>query len=260
MIATTALCVSAFAQWNSSGNYAILSDNTDSVGIGTTNPGGKCEVAVPLQGSISWDLIIRNSDEPQATLGKGHGIKFAYGYGSTNQNKYAGIASLYGDNWYAGITALVFYTADLNNYPPVGERMRITGAGKVGIGDTAPSEKLDVNGNIKGDTVKCAAVKINGWMLNAPDYVFEKGYELPSLREVEKHIALKKHLPDVPSASEIKKDGLDLAEMNMTLLRKVEELTIYAIEQNKRLENQQKQINGLKGLIKIKDAGALKSQ
>jgi hypothetical protein len=91
----------------------------------------------------------------------------------------------------------------------------------------------------------CTSVRIGNWTMKAPDYVFEKGYKLPSLKDVEKHIADKKHLPDVPSAAEMKKDGVDLAQLNMTLLKKVEELTLYVIDQNKMMEKQNKKIEKL---------------
>lgn len=70
-----------------------------------------------------------------------------------------------------------------------------------------------------------------------PDYVFEPEYKLATLREVESFTQANKHLPDVPSAAEIKAGGLDLTEMNLTLLRKVEELTLHAIAQEKRIQN-----------------------
>ena len=69
----------------------------------------------------------------------------------------------------------------------------------------------------------------------APDYVFDKKYELRKLNDLEKFISEKKHLPEAPSAEQISKEGLNVAEMNMLLLKKVEELTLYAIEQNKRI-------------------------
>ena len=101
--------------------------------------------------------------------------------------------------------------------------------GNVGIGTTSPIEKLEVNGTIRSKKVK---VEATGW----PDYVFSKGYELRTLNELEQFIKANKRLPEVPSAHEIEVNGLDLGEMDGTLLKKVEELTLYLIEQNKRLQ------------------------
>ncbi len=76
-----------------------------------------------------------------------------------------------------------------------------------------------------------------------PDYVFEKNYNLKTLSEVEAYINLNKHLPNIPSAKEIDEKGtVSLADMNLKLLEKVEELTLYAIEQNKRIENLEKKL------------------
>jgi hypothetical protein len=76
----------------------------------------------------------------------------------------------------------------------------------------------------------------------APDYVFEKDYNLLSLSEIEKYINQHKHLPEVPSGKEMEKDGVKLMEMNMLLLKKVEELTLHLIEMKKE-SDAQKTIN-----------------
>jgi hypothetical protein len=96
---------------------------------------------------------------------------------------------------------------------------------------------LKVNG-----VIQASSVKTNNWTIATPDYVFEKDYELASLSNVETFVKEKKHLPEVPSAMEMKKEGMDLAEMNMRLLKKVEELTLYAIGQSKTIEKQQDQL------------------
>ncbi len=84
--------------------------------------------------------------------------------------------------------------------------------------------------------VVASSFKVGEWTIAAPDYVFNKDYKLMSLKEVEQFIAKNKHLPGVPSAAEMKKDGVDLAKMNMDLLKKVEELTLYVIELEKRVK------------------------
>ena len=87
------------------------------------------------------------------------------------------------------------------------------------------------------DTISCSALKIKDWKIDVPDYVFEKEYDLMTLGMVEEYIGKEKHLPGVPSGSEIRKNGLDLATMNCTLLKKIEELTLYIINQEKRIAN-----------------------
>jgi hypothetical protein len=104
-------------------------------------------------------------------------------------------------------------------------------SGNVGIGSTNPNEKLTVNGTIYGKEVK---VDLN---VPGPDYVFEKDYDLQPLSEVESFINQHKHLPEIPSADEMKANGIYLQEMNMLLLKKVEELTLHLIRQEKEIEN-----------------------
>lgn len=105
--------------------------------------------------------------------------------------------------------------------------------GNVGIGTTNTPEKLCVNGNIK---TKKIIVTQQGW----PDYVFENTYKLLPLQDLENYIQKNKHLPDVPSATEVAKNGIDLGDNQALLLRKIEDLTLYVIEQQKKIEVLQK--------------------
>jgi hypothetical protein len=111
-------------------------------------------------------------------------------------------------------------------------------AGNVGIGtiDTY-GYRLAVNGKILTDEVMVKHP--DTW----PDYVFEPDYKLLTLTEVESYILENKHLPDVPSEEEVTKNGYGLSEMNSTLLKKIEELTLYIIEQQKAMESQSKKIS-----------------
>lgn len=133
---------------------------------------------------------------------------------------------------------LAFWVTDVSTWY---ERMRITPKGNVGIGTTDPgSYKLAVEGTIGARRVK---VTQSTWA----DFVFEPDYQLPSLSELETYIKTNKHLPDVPSAAEVTKDGLDVGEMNKILLQKIEELTLHLIELEKKNVAQQAQIDQLIG-------------
>ncbi len=124
--------------------------------------------------------------------------------------------------------------------------------GSLGIGTTNPDAKLAVKGNIHTNEVK---VDLLGAI--APDYVFYKDYDLKSLKAVEDYIASEGHLPNIPSAKEMEADGIKLKEMNLKLLEKIEELTLYTIEQEKEimtLKNKFSKVDGLeKELQKQKD-------
>jgi hypothetical protein len=104
--------------------------------------------------------------------------------------------------------------------------------GFVGIGTTDPKARLAVNGDIYAKKVR---VTPDDW----PDFVFESAYELPSLQDLERFIAENKHLPGIPSAKEVSEHGLDLGQNQAMLLQKIEEMTLYLIEQNKRFAAQE---------------------
>jgi hypothetical protein len=156
---------------------------------------------------------------------------------------------------------------DYKFYTSNNQRLTILNNGNIGIGITTPSEKFVVNGNgsitgrmLVGDMTGLSTgtqhkLLVNGSALftkavvklsnNWPDYVFENNYNLRSLQSLEAYILKHKHLPEMPSAAEIEKDGIDIATIQALLTKKIEELTLYIIEQNKKINNLQAQVNEL---------------
>ncbi|QKJ31791.1 hypothetical protein HQ865_19140 [Mucilaginibacter mali] len=134
------------------------------------------------------------------------------------------------------------------SFKPNGDVVLVSGyhalGGKVGIGTTAPDEKLTVYGKIHSQEVK-VDLGVPG-----PDYVFEPSYKLPTLSDIKTFVDKNHHLPEIPTAADMAKNGIDLGEMNTKLLKKVEELTLYLIEKDKKEQQHEKRIKILEKQIK----------
>ena len=186
------------------------------VGIGTTNP-------TNLQG---WQRVLNVDGNGNSKI-----------VSSSNSNFRVGI---YSHSTWGGTGAGIIGTESnhtlhfITNYDA---KMSILTNGNVGIGTTAPDAKLAVRGDIHTQEVR---VDLNGAV--APDFVFEPDYKLRTLTETETYIKANKHLPEIPSATEMEQNGIELKTMNLKLLQKVEELTLYTIEQDKTLKLQQQLI------------------
>jgi hypothetical protein len=129
--------------------------------------------------------------------------------------------------------------------------LRVSGTGNVGIGTTDygawtlnnSTYKLAVGGSMIATAV---TVKL---VANWPDYVFKKDYTLPSLTDVKTYIDQNQHLPEIPSAQQMEKEGVNLGEMNKLLLKKVEELTLYLIEKDKQDTEKNKLLQALQARV-----------
>lgn len=115
----------------------------------------------------------------------------------------------------------------------------------VGIGTSNPGTfKLAVEGKVGAREFHVTTT--NPW----PDYVFDPSYKLRPLSEVEEFIGSNKHLPEMPSASEVETAGHQLGEMDALMLKKIEELTLYILDQEKKIKNQDKKIQEFENQLK----------
>lgn len=126
-----------------------------------------------------------------------------------------------------------------NNTVNQGYNLIINKNGNVGIGTTTPDEKFTVKGNIHAEEVR-VDLSVPG-----PDYVFEPDYDLQTLEELAQYIKVKKHLPEVPSAAEMEEEGIELSKMNILLLKKIEELTLYILQLEKKNQVLEQKVDNL---------------
>lgn len=203
--------------------------SSGSIGIGTTSPLSRLTVKstnVPNYGILSVQDANGSGGSGQAfvSFAGADNVRLGYlgsSYGSfVIQNDYSNIVSISPSS--SGKVLIGSFT----NY---GHMLQVNGnsylQGNVGIGTTnTGSFKLAVEGKIGAREVQVTLA--TPW----PDYVFKPDYKLYSLNEVREYIAKNNHLPDMPKAADVEKDGINLGEMNAKLLRKIEELTLYILE------------------------------
>ncbi|MNQ57813.1 hypothetical protein D3C85_719820 [compost metagenome] len=238
------------------GSNSFIGDQyiSGNLGIGTPTPsfyqhGGNnkvLEIYNPNTTIHSQSHLVISSGSVSANSSIGS-ITWAVPNASNKSVAYLGVITTENSTTTNPGADMVFATKSVSNSNWV-EQMRVNSIGNVGIGTTNPTSKLTVAGNINSREVK---VTVDA----GADFVFENNYNLPSLNYVDKYIQENKHLPEIASAEEMKKDGINLSEMNIKLLQKIEELTLYSIEQNNKigkLEEQNKKLMDLeKRLEKI---------
>jgi hypothetical protein len=261
--------------WDASGSN-IVNNNAGNVGIGTSNPVSIFTIQTPIN-TTGWthvggsdSIIVREAiGGVSAAIGTSteHALRLTAGalgrlqvyptgdvvVGDNNVGSFGkftvktpnnsnGISHL-GDGGNILATRMGGSSAGIGTFSATNMRIFSGGlsriliseaTGNVGIGTDNPTFKLSVLGNIRSTEV----VVETGWA----DYVFDKKYKLPLLSDVEKFIDQNKHLPNIPSAAEIEKNGLYLGDTQKRMMEKIEELTLYIIQQ-------QKEINVLKKLM-----------
>ncbi len=196
----------AFGRGSETNSLSVTSDGK--FGMGTTSPNGKLEIKGPYSGDSQ--LIINTTS-------------------SNGELKFSENGITKGFVWYNASNDLMAFGrgSAINS-------LFATSDGKFGMGITNPTEKLHVNGNIRATAPIWA------------DFVFKKTYKLRSLNDVEDYINKYSHLPEIPSESDVLKNGINLGEMDAKLLQKIEELTLYIIEINKRVVELEKENSQLK--------------
>jgi hypothetical protein len=227
------------------------------VGIGNTNPNNN--YSLDVSGPVNATSFLLNGtpvvSSPWTLSGGEASFTGRVGIGNSNPN----------NNYALDVTGTINATNILINGNPISTGgtgggssvWSLNGAdafynvGDVAIGTTTvpAGYSLAVAGEVIAEGV---TVALQG---NWPDFVFESEYDLPTLEEVENHIAENGHLPNVPSAIQVDEEGIDLGEMNAVLLQKIEELTLYTIQQQKEIKTLKQEnsdltekLDGLKSL------------
>ena len=241
--------LSFYVRQNGNASEKMRIAHNGNVGIGTFTPESKLHIYGQIDGAFNG-LVIDNRKiyGPNSGINQTSRILL-----SLSENKVPNPLSRIFGIIEAGTVAesssangrLSFYVRQNGN---PSEKMRITHNGNVGIGTDLSSNpnnyKLAVNGTIGAKEIK---VELNSSTWS--DFVFEENYELENLETVSKFIKENKHLPNIPTAEEVKEKGVNLVQMDAKLLQKIEELTLYVIEQSRRNSEQAIEIEILKKRI-----------
>ncbi|WP_143153144.1 hypothetical protein [Arenibacter palladensis] len=264
----------SYSQWIQTGNN-IYNTNTGFVGIGVTNPVVKLDVNGSVQsrriefldfnrGHYNGDRVRLYRDDPEGDyallklqLGDENQAEFQIGYVDHQSGKWVKNLSIHNNN----VLQLGDNELDsrivgrIGNNRTFGFHINRWG-GKYEWTIGSKNGEISMM-NLERNTNGRVLLAVNGGMhskeinvnLNypAPDYVFEESYELLPLKEVEAYIKKYRHLPEIPAGRILEKQGINVAEMEMGLLKKVEELTLYIIKMEKEIALIRQQCGSIKG-------------
>jgi hypothetical protein len=211
----------------------------EAVGFGTADPIGN-GTSIHIFGPSTADVFSGIGPDPN------NGPAFNFGYSGVSFGRSSGFFNVRPDASATGPNPSIRFATqnlqrmiiDRDGNVGIGQFGAVVGAGSGTCPTNCPQAKLHVQGNVRADGVFIS----NGTTLNVPDYVFEPDYKLLPLKQLAAYIEKEKHLPAVPSARDIKTNGLNHSEMQMTLLQRVEELTLYTIQQEDMIQDQGKTI------------------
>jgi hypothetical protein len=246
-----------FAQWNTYGPD-IYNTNAGFVGIGSTAPAVKLHIVTPSSDTDETLLKIGHRSDSKEV-----GAIIEIG---TPEYRTGGTARIVG---YSNPHTVVYSKLALQTWNgTTWNNVLMDGLGNVGIGTTTPAANLDVNGTTYSRKLFVGApdantisnmgannlLAVNGTAVFVkakvalygsawPDYVFAPAYQMPTLDSLEKFIKSNSHLPEIPTAEDVKKNGIDLGENQAVLLKKIEELTLFIIEMNKQSEELRNSLN-----------------
>lgn len=238
-------------QWSGSAGATGNIYRSGNVGIGTvTSP----TALLHIQNSAGYPFAIERT-----ASGQNNTLRIAF-----TSNPVTGINIMGGSTIYQALNPLG--TSDmlfLNGTSSTSPQFILKSNGNFGIGTSNPLTTLHVNGNcLIGDgstqipsgynlyvangiltpKVKIAVVNSINWA----DYVFESNYPLMKLEDLENYVNTNKHLPNIPSANEVSEGGIEVADMTNRLLEKIEEMSLYIIELNKKVNQLEAELNTIK--------------
>lgn len=225
--------------WQSNNSGTDVFHNAGKVGIGTNAPADLLQVGDGTNRLISGGAGAADLNYGTSYIGFNASRSSAGSWTIATDNAHNGGAIMYSDifgNIYFSTVPTTGTSVQTKTDAEIlaNSKLFIAADGSVGIGTVnTGGYKFAVNGEVR---VKRLVVQ-TGWS----DFVFEKGYCLRTLGDVERYININGHLPDIPSAKYVEANGGDLGDLIKLQMQKIEELTLYIIEQNKRIEALEKE-------------------
>lgn len=222
--------------WVIDGDKVYLESSTAKVGIRTSNPLEALHINGYIRGEGPGGALRINTDYGITCIGA---VSGNYSHFNTTKPRFyfykpimiegGQISSSNGTNLY--FQTFLYDGSSLN---PTTRMTILNSNGNVGIGTTTPAYKLDVNGNMRAAHIYAEEITVS--IPAGADFVFDAGYELRPLKDLQQYIQNNKHLPEIQSEQDMQENGVNVQQFQIQLLQKIEELTLYIIKQDERIK------------------------